>query len=465
MSNPAPTLLAVLVGAALAAVPLAAQSADSSANAQPASWPCFRGPGRDGVALGATPPTTWSDTDNVAWRVELPGPGASSPVVAHGRVYVACYSGYGKQEENNGDRSKLVHHLACYDQTTGEHLWTTDVPGPLEKDARAMQINEHGFASPTPVIEGDRVFAYFGHAGVLAFDRESGDILWRTDLGGPDPNLPVATNQVVRNGQTLSLEWGAAASPVTFENLVIVNASEECRSVRAFDQATGDLVWKHDSANLEGTAVPPAIFGEGDDAVLIQTLGGAIWGLDPRTGEEIWNIATDSAGGMSSMAIAQDDVAFVFGGDKSLALHFARDFAGGTPIEDDEGEELDPRVAWTSMSIAIPSPVLHSGKILAVNSEGMGLTIDAKTGELEHRGRLDGRTGGIYASPVLADGKLYVVSREKGTFVYSADGEYELLAHNELEDDAQCNASPAVVGKQLFLRSDRYLYCFKAGAE
>lgn len=415
---------------------------------QGADWPGFRGPRHDGIARDARPPVKWSANENVRWQVELPGPGSSSPIVVGDRVYVASYSGYGAYLDDGGSKEELVHHLSCHAREDGELLWHTEVPGPLKQDARQVQLSQHGFASPTPIAGGDRIFAYFGRAGVVAFDL-AGEILWQTDLGEPDPDAPVASNQVVQNGKVIPLRWGSAASPVLHGGLLFVNCSEESNSIRALDQQTGELVWKHESANLEGTAVTPAVFGEGDDAVLVVVLGGEIWGMAPKTGEFVWRVETETMGGMSSTPIADSELAYVFGGDDvSYAVRWARELPEGTE-----------RVAWTSKSVAIPSPVLHDGRLLAVRSNGFGLHLDPATGKVLHDARLDGRTSGVYASPVLANGHLYVVSRKRGTFVYSADGEFELIATNELDDDSQFNASPAIAGSQLFLRSDRFLYC------
>lgn len=440
---------------------------------QDTDWTGFRGSRHDGVSSTAKPPAKWSADTHIRWQVELPGPGSSSPIVAAGRVYVACYSGYGNYLDDGGDKAKLVHHLVCYAQADGKLLWNKTVPGPLEKKARQMQLTEHGFASPTPVISGDRIFTYFGCAGVVAFSRD-GEILWQTDLGRPDPDAPIAKNQVVMRGKVISLRWGFAASPVLHNGLVIVNCSEESNSIRALDQKTGKLVWKHEAAELEGTAITPAVFGEGDAAVLMIVLGGEIWGMVPQTGKFLWRVKTATNGGMSSMPVADGEMAFVFGGDDvSYAVRIARDIADrkvaagdaeppsspkASPTAD---PKADPRVAWTSSSVAISSPILYEGRLLVVRSNGIALSIDPKTGKVLHEERLPGRTGGVYASPVVADGRFYVVSRKRGTFVYSADGKFELLARNELGDKSQFNASPALVGKQLFLRSDRFLYCIE----
>lgn len=429
---------------------------------QVTSWPGFRGPNHDGVSLDAKPPTKWSDDENILWKVELPGPGSSSPVVAGGRIYVASYSGYGKYLDDGGDKSKLVHHLTCFAQLDGKQLWSKSVPGPLQEEARQMHLTEHGFASPTPIVgkgkDGvERVFAYFGRAGVVAYGLD-GKQLWLTDLGKPSPDAPAASNQVERNGRVLSLKWGSAASPVLHDGLLFVNCSEESNSIRALNQETGELVWKHESANLEGTAVTPVVFGEAGQAILIMVLGGEIWGMEPNTGEFVWKIKTETAGGMSSTPISDGHLAYVFGGDDiSYAIRYGRLKPLVSPIAGEEPK--DPRIAWTSKSVAIPSPSLYKGKLLAVRSNGFGLCLDPKTGKVLHDKRLDGRTSGVYASPVIANDHCYVVSRKRGTYVYSADGKFDLIARNELSDKSQFNASPALSGSQMFLRSDKFLYC------
>ncbi len=431
----------------------------TSLSAQNGDWPGFRGASHDGVSTTAKPPIKWDDETNICWKVELPGPGSSSPAIAERKIYIASYTGYGNYLDDGGDKSKLVHHLSCYAQEDGSQLWSTSVPGPLKKRARQMQLTEHGFASPTPIVKDGIVYAYFGRAGVVACD-DKGKLLWQTDLGHPDPEAAVAKNQVVQKGRALSLKWGFAASPILHDGMLIVNCSEESNSIRALDQKTGELVWKHEAAELEGTAIPPAVFGTGDEAVLMIVLGGEIWGMNPKSGTFFWRVKTETEGGMSSMPIVDGDLAYVFGGDDiSYAIRWQRSLAKSKASEKADGEAEDPRVAWTSSSIAISSPILHQGKLLAVRSNGMGLIIDAASGKVILDGRLPGRTGGVYASPVFADGRFYLVSRKRGTFVYTATDKFELLSRNELSGRAQCNASPALSGDSLFLRSDKFLYC------
>ncbi|MCA8971268.1 MAG: PQQ-binding-like beta-propeller repeat protein [Planctomycetes bacterium] len=411
-------------------------------------WNGFRGPRRDGVARHANPPVAWSNDENVAWRVDLPGPGASSPIV-HGKlVIVICYTGYGNHLDDGGKLEDLVLHVIAFDRTNGSKVWQYDLNAPLAKKPPQMQTTEHGFATPTPTCDDERIYAYLGHAGMLALDLDGKEV-WRVDTGTPNPDAPPPTNQVVRDGKTLSLRWGAAGSPLLAGDFVIVNASEESNSIRAYDRKTGKLAWKRESSNLEGCATSPMLAGSGDESVVVVMLGGEVWGLEPTTGAICWRVETETRGGISPTPVADDDVVYTFGGSgESLALRFAKKL-----------EEGDDRTFWKSKNLAIPSPVLHGDKIYLVAMSGMAACLNAQDGAILFDERLAGRTSKIYSSPVLAGGRLYVVSRKRGTFVYSADGKFDLLARNELDDDSHFNASPAVDGDRLFLRSDRRLYC------
>jgi len=439
---------------ALATLPLLAA-------AMPAQeWPGFRGPHRDGVARDAKPPTKWSDTENLAWKLDLPGPGSSSPIVTDGRVYLTCYTGYGDYLEDGGDPKSLKLHLVCVDYKTGKLVWTKSIPGPLEKAARQVQLKHHGFASPTPVTDGKAIYAYFGHAGMVAFNLD-GSVLWQTDLGKPSKDAPAATNAVTRRGKVLSLRWGSAASPVLHEGMVIVNCSEQSNSIRALDCKTGKLVWKRESANLEGCATSPVVVGEEQNRVLIMVLAGAIWALSPKTGKMVWQVETPSRGGMSPTPVTDGQRIYTFGGfgpSHALRLGEPRLGEGDTNAP----ESRPSRVVWKSANLDIPSPVLHAGLLFLVDTKGMVTVLTAKDGKQAFKGRLEGKTRGIYSSPVVADGRLYVVSRKRGTFVYSADEKLELLACNELDDKTLFDASPAIIGNQILLRSNRRIYCIKA---
>ena len=417
-----------------------------AAPAQELAWPGFRGPGRDCVARGATPLVKWSDTEGVKWKAALPGPGSSSPIVVGDRVYVTCYSGFGSHLDDGGKMADLKHHLVCLERSTGKAVWDCVVPGPLEQRPPRVQVSEHGFASPTPVCDGEAIYAYFGRAGVVAIDFE-GEVRWQAELGEPSPDAPAATNTVERGGQKIPLRWGAAASPLLHDGMVIVNSSEENNAIQAFDKRTGKVVWKRESANLEGTAISPMLAGPAASPVVVMVLGGEVWALAPKTGELLWSVETDTRGGMSSTPVADEGLVYTFGGEgENYTLRL-------------EASETQDRLAWRSKNVEISSPILHDGKLFLINLQGNAVCMTAKDGEVLHDARLEGRTGTVYASPVLTDGRLYVVSRKRGVFVYAANGKFSLLARNELTDGSQWNASPAIVGEQLFLRSDKHLFC------
>lgn len=439
----------VALVAMIAASPIDAQSA-------PNDWPGFRGPNASGAIAGATPPAKWSDDRNLAWKVDLPGAGASSPIVVGDRVYVTCYSGFGVPGGNQTDPSELEHHIVCVDRRSGEILWNRRIDGALRKRPRKVQISEHGFATPTPVCDGETIYAYFGPAGVVAVDLD-GVVRWHAAIGEPNPDAAEATNRVVRNGKALDLNWGAAASPALCGDLLIVNAGEDSHSVRAFDKRTGKLVWTRDSANLEGCASSPAVVGEGAATVVVLGLGGEVWALAPSTGDVVWRVETKTRGGIAPTPVSDGKVVYTFGGGRGFALRLG-------PIA---GEDASDRVLWKGEDLDIPSPVLHDGRLILVRQNGILVCLDAATGAKTLKARLGGKPGRIYASPIVADGKLYVVSRTRGTFVYAldgdaADGAPTLVARNAFDDDSTFNASPTAVGRQLFIRSDKRLYCIES---
>ena len=213
----------------------------------------------------AQPAITWSDSQNVKWKVALPGPGSSSPIVSGERVFVTCYTGYG-DGSSGGSPDQLQRHLLCLERQTGKILWDKSVPAELPEDPFSGYLTEHGYASSTPVTDGERVYVFFGKTGALAFDFE-GKQLWKVNLGKQSSNR----------------RWGSGASPVLYKNMVIVNAAEESRSVRALDKLTGKEVWKAEADSLElcfGT--PMLVDGEGGRTDLALAVPGEVVGTESR---------------------------------------------------------------------------------------------------------------------------------------------------------------------------------------
>lgn len=403
-----------------------------------ANWPGFRGPLGNGVSTDKEIALTWSETENLHWKVPLPGPGSSSPIVWGDRVFVTCYSGYGTNKSDPGDIKDLKRQLLCVDRNNGKVLWDKSVDAVLPEDAYRGYIQEHGYASNTPVCDGEVVYVFFGKIGVLAFDLEGREI-WRKNLGTMSSNR----------------RWGSAASPILYDDLLIVNASEESRTIYALDKRTGQERWKVESDKTELSFITPTLVDVANgEKELVLAVPFEVWGFNPKTGECTWWAQTRLAGNISPSVLAANDILYAFGGYPRTGGVAIR--AGG------KGDVTQTHILWsTSNASYIPSPVFLNGNLYWVSDRGIAYCMDAKTSRVIYKRKLPASGGKpFYASVVLADDKLYAVSRKSGTFVLGAKPEFEQLAHNRFEsDDSDFNGSPAVSDGQLFLRSNQFLYC------
>lgn len=399
-------------------------------------WARFRGAGGTGVNETSKPPVTWSATENVTWRAKLPGPGSSSPVITGDRVFVTCYSGV----DSGGSAADLKRHLVCVDRVSGKVLWEKAVAARQPEDPYRGFLTEHGYASNTPVTDGKHVYFFFGKTGVYAYDL-NGKEVWNRHLGS----------------ESTRKQWGSASSPILSGDILIVNASEESRAVYGLDKATGKELWKAEAETLGYTYGTPSMRKIGDHEDVVIAVPGELWGMNPKTGKLRWYAETGLTGNVSPSVVFDGDLAFVFGGYPRTGRAAIR--LGG------KGDLGEKSIVWEDNHASyIPTPVVDDGKLYWVSDAGIANCIDAKSGEEIYRERLPGNIGGgkgkpIYASPVLADGKLYCVTRRSGTFVIDAKPTFKVLAHNKLSDDeSQFNATPAISGNALYLRSDEALY-------
>lgn len=396
-------------------------------------WPRFRGNGGNGISESDVP-VNWSASENLKWKRALPGPGASSPIVIGDRIFVTCYTGEGNQS--------LERHLLCINRADGEVVWKKTVAAEEREDDYRGFLTEHGYASNTPVSDGEHVYAFFGKSGVFAFDAE-GEQLWQTAVGTESSNR----------------RWGSGASLILHGNLVIVNSSEESQSIRALNRKTGKEVWKSQASSLELTYGTPTLISLDDDRTdLLVGVPGETWGLNADTGKLRWYCLTDLGGNVSPSVVSDGQSLFVFGG-RPAASHGIR--TGG------KGDVTDSHMIWSSRNSSyVATPLLHDGKLFWVDDRGVAFCADARSGEALYRERLDGIGSGgrpVYASPVMAGGQIYVASRWDGTFVLSASAEFKQLARNPIAGDkTDFNATPAISDGELFLRSNQALYCVTA---
>lgn len=429
-------------------------------SATASDWTRFRGPNGSGVSDDGPVPTEWSDSQNLKWKAELPGPGSSSPIVVGDKVFVTCWSGYGTDRGNPGNKDDLKFHLVCLSRKDGSQLWVKDVdPSGREPDYQG-NFTQHGYTSHTPVSDGERVYAYFGQAGIYAYDLD-GKQLWEHSTG------------------TESHMFGSAASPILLDDLVIIPATIESQSIVAFNKVTGEEAWKQAAQGFSGTWGTPVIvtLADGSKEIVIG-VPNEVWGFNPETGKLRWYASAINARDMRSSVLEHDGVIYAMEG---RGAGMAAVKPGG------KGDVSESNVVWKGREGGdISTPVFYDGKLYYI-SRGVLSGIDAKTGEQvvqtrlqatgggddsANRGGPSGGRGGFgggrggfggsdYSSPVVADGKLYYVKRSGETYVIDLTGdEPKLIATNKFESDSSdFSATPAISDGELFIRSSANLYC------
>jgi outer membrane protein assembly factor BamB len=396
-----------------------------------ADWPRFRGPNGSGVSDSKGLPLEWSAESNIAWKTELPGPGSSSPVIFGDKVFVTCYSGYGAEQGNPGDQANLKYHVLCVNLGDGRVLWDKSVDSRNQVTPYGSFIGMHGYASSTPAVDKDGVFALFGNSGASAWSHE-GSQLWSKDL-----------SQRIHS-------WGSGASPVLYKDVVILNTSAENGSLVALSKKTGEQVWQQGGMPMSWNTPVLAEANGGQELVL--SVQGALKAFDPAKGTALWTCAGINDYVCPSV-VTSDGVVYAIGGRQNTAVAVR---AGG------KGDVTNTHALWrVGKGSNVSSPVYHDGYLYWCHEErGTVYCVNAKTGEIAFEKPLTPSPGKIYASALVADGRIYCVSRNGGTYVLAAKPEFQLLAHNVISTDKTVfNASPAVGDGQILLRSDRFLYC------
>jgi outer membrane protein assembly factor BamB len=253
-----------------------------------AEWRQFRGPNGQAISSDTNIPTEWNDEKNVKWKLEMPGKGFSSPLVVGDNVLVTCYS---------SDAEGLTRHLVCVDRRRGKVAWSKAVPSKVAERGGARFGTSHGFASHTPVSDGESIFVLFGNTGVLAFDMQ-GKQLWQQSVGS-------------ENAST----FGSAASPILYKDRLIVTAAAESESVRAFDKKTGKELWKAEGSTLSRCYSTPLVAknAAGNDELLL-SLPNEIWSLNLDTGKLNWFAETKVDLNSCPSLISDGGVVYAIGG-------------------------------------------------------------------------------------------------------------------------------------------------------
>ncbi|MDB4786332.1 PQQ-binding-like beta-propeller repeat protein [bacterium] len=412
--------------------------------AEGADWARFRGPnGAGAVSSSDEIPTQWSSDANLAWKTPLPGPGASSPIIVNGKVFVTCYSGYGLARDNPGEIENLVRHLVCIDMKTGEKLWQKNVEVSLPEDPyTGIGVTAHGYASHTPVSDGKKIYAFFGKSGVHAYDL-TGKELWQADVGKEsDP-----------------ARWGSASSPIVYENTVIVTASAESQAIVGLDRETGEELWRQEAKGLDGMWGTPVLVEVDENRTdLVMCVAKELWGLDPSNGKLRWFAnATGAQQAYSSVVMDGTRVfAFTGRGGGSIAL----DVKGS-------GDVSDSNTVWVGGETAsFASPVRFQSRLFVV-ARGILTVVDSKTGKRLQQIRLrgvessEGRFGSLdYPSPIVIGDRLFYSTGGGQMFVFSLGDEVKQIAVNKVTDEQEKFwGTPAVSNGRMVLRSSHHLYC------
>lgn len=392
----------------------------------------FRNPGY-GVYSDTGVPTEWGAGQNVAWKTPMPGAGSSSPIVLLNRIYLTAYSGYAQSAESPGEINGLTFHVVALDRASGQIVWNT--PGRPTKRANDYSgfMQQHGYASSTLATDGQRLFAQFNNSGGFALDL-NGELLWQIDLG---------------NG---THGFGSGASPVVHGDLVIFNASVESKALIAVNRVSGQEVWRT-TKTLDQSYTTPIIAAAGGSDELIVASRAGLTGFNPANGEFLWEFHAGPHTNDYACTTPVFHNGLLYGTqNRRSTLSAVR--PGG------RGDVSQSHKVWHAQSrydSTVTSPVLHGGNLFWPKDGVIGI-FDAASGENVVGARAE--WGKLYASPIVVNGNLYVVSRFDGTYVAQATRDLQPVAHNVIEgDDSQFNASPVVHEGQLLLRSDRFLYC------
>jgi len=390
-----------------------------------ADWPQFRGPDGQGHSEAKGIPIEWSETKNVAWKKPVPGEGWSSPVIAAGQIWMTS--------AHHGGKSL---HAVGLDLKTGRLLYDVEV---LTTQDTGPKHRLNGFASPTPVLDGERVYVHFGPRGTVCLDT-AGRILWR--------NTEFKYNVI----------QGAASSPILHRGLLILTCDGiDHQFLVALDKRTGKVKWKQPRAHLEAAAKKRPIAKMAYSTPLIQPINGVpqlvcsgadhVAAYNPKTGREIWWMPYDGFSIVGRPSYG-NDLFYIVGSIRQD--HFCV-FA----VKPGKGKLRDDQRVWQfSTGIGhVPSPLLVGKEIFAVHDGGVAACIDALTGKELWRERLGGNHD---ASPIEIRGRIYFVNREGKTTILAAGRKHKVLATNQLKGTFK--ASPAVADGALFLRSDTHLY-------
>jgi len=401
-----------------------------ASDASARQWPEFRGPGGQGHSDEKGLPLDWSESRNVMWKTAVPGLGWSSPVVSGGRVWLTSAV---EIREGNRGRGTSLRALA-FDMASGKEVVNVEV---FRIDRSGLLNPKNSHASPTPILDGDRVYVHFGADGTAALDT-AGAVVWKT-------RLPYQS------------QHGNGGSPAIYRDLLIINCDgnggPDDAFVVALDKNTGKTKWKTWRRQPSDQAyTTPLVIRAGDRDLVISIGAYRAAAYDPSNGKEIWRVAYDQGFSNVPRPVFGHGLVFIATGFQQPTLIAVR--------PDGSGDVTRSHIAWTLTRAApyTPTPILVGDELFVVNDRGIASCLDAKSGAIHWQQRLDGN---FSASPVYADGRIYFLSEEGVATVLTPGKTFKRLSVSQL--DGTILASMAVADRSFFIRTQTHLYRIGCG--
>ncbi|QDT10604.1 PQQ-binding-like beta-propeller repeat protein [Planctomycetes bacterium K23_9] len=413
------------------------------------NWHQWRGPNANGVSDTADPPISWSEDGNIKWKVSIDGQGTSTPIVWGNNVFVLTAIKTGDKDSSIPDANDQpktnffdikrpnetrAFVVICLDRTTGKEIWrdtaTTKIP-------HEGAHKDNDFASASPTTDGQRLYCWFGSAGLFCYSLD-GQKIWQRDLGE------------IRVGSSL----GEGCSPVLHDGkLVILRDHSGNGAIEVFDAKSGQTLWRKERDEDNAWATPLIVKHSGKTQV-ITAASDFVRSYDLNTGQIIWQ-CSGLTGNVTPCPVVDGDQVICMSGYQGYS-------AISIPLTETGDITASSQIRWkiAKGTPYIPSPLLYDG-LLYFNQSNQSILrcLDSKTGETVFGPQRIGDLSNIYASPVGAAGRIYITGRGGTTLVLNRSKQFVSLATNQLKE--RFDASPAIAGKQLFLRGAKYLYCIQ----
>jgi len=419
------------------------------------SWPSFRGPQASGISEGLNLPDKWDPKtgENIVWRTPIPGLAHSSPVVWSDRIYLTSAVSsdpkasfrpglYGDGDASQ-DRSVQRWMIYAVDKRTGKVIWERVAYQGAPIDKRHIKAT---YANATPATDGRIVVAWFGSQGVYAYDV-NGRFLWKVDLGRVDMgayDIP-------------TYEWGPASSPIIWNNLVILQCDTQTDSfLLALDAATGKTVWKTDRDEMPSWGTP-TVATTANGPQLVANASNFIRGYDPRTGKELWRLGRSSKITAPTPIFGDDVFVVASGRAPERPIFVVRPNARGDLTLPD-GKDSSDAVVWsrTGRGSYMPTPLIYKGILYVLSNNGLFDAYNLKTGAEVYRQRLPVVGSGFSASPVAADGKIYLTNEDGEILVIAAGEKFAHIGTNSMGELLM--ATPALSDGVMYVRSSQSLF-------